>query len=134
MARHEYTLQEIIPVLTLRKEGYSYKKISERVKIPKTTVAMLVRKHAADNCAKLKAPNLRGKNHELTRREKSAVIRNFIRDPEQTLSEVAKYGTGVHSLSKNTVTQVPDGAGYLKQPTSKSILKKTYSKARLKWT
>lgn len=134
MARHEYTLQEIIPIFTLRKEGYSYKKISERVKIPQSTVAMLVRKHAADNGAKLKvAPKLRGKNHELTKREKSAVIRNFIRNPQHKLSKVAKYGTGVHSLSENTVTRVIEEAGYLKQPTGKPILKQSRHKARLKW-
>ena len=86
MMRHEYKRDEITLVLFLRKEGYSYMKISEKTHIPKSTVASLIKKHATDNCAKLKAPNRCGKDKGLTRREKSAMIRNVFTDRQQTLA------------------------------------------------
>ena len=80
MTRHEYKRDEITPVLFLRKEGYSYMKISEKTHIPKSTVTSLIKKHATDNCAKLKASNRREKDKGLTRREKFAIIRNICTD------------------------------------------------------
>lgn len=112
MTRHEYTRDEIIPVLILKKEGYSNMKISQKTQIPKSTVTALIKKHATDNCAKLKAPNRRGKNKGLTRREKSAIIRNVRTDRQQTLAQLCKYGTGVHPLCKPTVLRVLKEAGF----------------------
>jgi hypothetical protein len=49
MALHEYTLYEITPVLSFRNEGYSYARISAVTGIPISTVAWLIKKHAADH-------------------------------------------------------------------------------------
>ena len=110
--RHEYTKDEITPVLAFRKEGYTYTKISNITKIPISTVRWLVKKHAKDSCAKLKAPNHRGKDKRLTRRKKSAIIRNVCADRQQTLAQLCEYGTEVHPLSKTTVRRVLRKAGY----------------------
>ena len=112
MTRHEYKRDEITPVLFLRKEGYSYMKISKKTHIPKSTVASLIKKHATNNCAKLKAPNHREKDKGLTRRKKSAIIRNVCTDRQKTLAQLCKYGTGVHPLSKPTVRRVVRETGF----------------------
>ena len=134
MTRHEYTRDEIIPVLILKKEGYSNMKISQKTQIPKSTVTALIKNHATDNCAKLKAPNRRGKNKGLTRREKSAIIRNVRTDRQQTLAQLCKYGTGVHPLCKPTVLRVLKEAGFAWRATiGKPFLKPRHLRARLKW-
>jgi hypothetical protein len=74
MAQHEYALDEFIPVLTLRNKGYSYSRISAVTEIPRSTVIWLIKKHAADHCASLKASNRRGKDKELTRCEVSTIF------------------------------------------------------------
>jgi transposase len=134
MARHEYALHEITPVLSFRNEGYSYSRISAVTGIPKSTVIWLIKKHAADHCAKLKAPNRRGKDKGLTRCEKSAVLRNVRRDRRQTLNQLAEYGTGVHPLARTTVLRLLKKTGYAKRPTTdKPILNPVHYAARLEW-
>jgi hypothetical protein len=39
-----------------------YSRISAVTGIPRSTVILLIKKHAADHCARLKAPNRRGKD------------------------------------------------------------------------
>jgi transposase len=95
MARHEYALHEITPVLTLRNEGYSYAKFSAVMGISISAVIWLIKKHAADHCARLKASNCRGKDKGLTRCKELAIIRNFCQDRRKTLNKLAEYGTGV---------------------------------------
>ena len=112
MMRHEYKRDETTLVLFFRKEGYYYMKISEKTHIPKSTVASLIKKHATDNCAKLKAPNHREKDKGLTRRKKSAIIRNVCTDCQKTLTQLCKYGTGVHPFSKPTVRRVLRETGF----------------------
>ena len=111
MTRHEYTKDEITPVLAFRKEGYTYTKISNITKIPISTVRWLVKKHAKDNCAKLKAPNRRGKDKGLSRRDVSALTRNLLRDRRQSLDQLAQYGNGVQPLAKSTVLRVLERIG-----------------------
>ena len=96
--RHEYTKDEITPVLAFRIEGYTYTKISNITKIPISTVRWLVKKHAKDSCAKLRAPNRRGKDKGLSRRDVSALTRNLLRDRRQSLDQLAQYGNGVQLL------------------------------------
>ena len=106
MTRHEYTKDEITPVLAFRKEGYTYTKISNITKIPISTVRWLVKKHAKDSCAKLKTPNRRGKDKGLSRRDLSALTQNLLRDRRQSLDQLAQYGNGVQPLAKSTVLRV----------------------------
>jgi hypothetical protein len=97
-------------------------------------VAWLIKKHAADYCARLKALNRRGKDKGLTRCEVSAILRNVCRDRRQTLNQLAEYGTGDHPLARTTVLRVLKKAGYRKRPTiGKPILKAVHYAARLKW-
>jgi hypothetical protein len=134
MARHEYALHEITPVLSFRNEGYSYLRISAVTGIPRSTVIWLIKKHAADNCARPKAPNRRGKDKGLTRCQVSAILRNVRRDRRQTLNQLAEYGTGDRPLARTTVLRVLKKAGYAKRPTTdKPILKPVHYTARLKW-
>jgi hypothetical protein len=134
MARHEYALHEIIPVLTFRNEGYSYSRISAVTGIPRSTVIWLIKKHAADHCARLKAPNRRGKYKRLTRCDLSAIFRNVRRDRRKTLDQLSEYGTGDRPLARATVLRLLKKAGYAKRPTTdKPILKPIHYAARLKW-
>mgnify|MGYP003222458729 FL=1 len=132
--RHEYTKDEITPVLAFRKEGYTYTKISSITKIPISTVRWLVKKHAKDSCAKLKAPNRRGKDKGLSRRDVSALTRNLLRDRRQSLDQLAQYGNGVQPLAKSTVLRVLKRIGYARLPAiNKPMLMKRHRSARLKW-
>ena len=109
-------------------------KISEKTHISKSTVASLIKKHATDNCAKLKAPNHREKDKGLTRRKKSAIIRNVCTDCQKTLTQLCKYGTGVHPFSKPTVRRVLRETGFSWRATiGKPFLKPRHLRARLMW-
>ena len=134
MARHEYTIQEIAPLLSLRRAGKSYSAISKQEGVPVTTVRRLVKKHLKDNGASLGAPTRRGITNGLTQREKAAVIRNVRRDPQQTLAELAKYGTGVRPLNPRTVRRVLDQAGITQHVSAGGpALTPEQRRARLKW-
>lgn len=111
MTRHEYKLPEITSILDLKRSGMSNSAISRQQGIPRTTVRRLIKKHLKDNGASLGTPTRRGISNGLTRREKSAVIRNVQKNPWQTLVELSQYGTGVHPLNPRTVRRVLDTAG-----------------------
>ena len=134
MTRHEYNIQEISLLLSLKRSGMNNSEISRQEGVPLTTVRRLINKHLKDNGASFGAPTRRGLSSGLTRREKSAVIRNVRKNPKQTLAELCKYGTGVRSLNPRTVHHVLDEVKIsLHSSVGAPLLTLKQRRARLAW-
>ena len=134
MTHHEYTIQEIIPLLTLKRSGMSYSTISRQECVPRTTVRRLIKKHLKDNGASLGAPTRRGLSNGLTQREKMAIILNVRKNPWQTLAELCKYGTGARTLNPRTVHRVLDKAGISQHSSvGTPLLTLNQCRSRLDW-